>query len=44
MSPTSTFKKSDGSEITFKEYYKKMYGIEIKVENQPLLINRPKAR
>ncbi|KAM9811002.1 piwi-like protein 2 [Neosynchiropus ocellatus] len=43
-SPKGTFQLMDGSEITFVEYYKKNYGIQIKEMDQPLLLHRPKER
>lgn len=41
-SPKSTFTNSRGIEMTFLEYYKQQYGLSIRDENQPLLINSPK--
>lgn len=43
MSPKSTFEKlEDGKpvKISFIDYYKKNYGIEIKDWEQPMLISR----
>ncbi|NXM66782.1 PIWL1 protein, partial [Serilophus lunatus] len=40
--PMGTFRKSDGSEITFMEYYKKQYSIDITDPKQPLLISQLK--
>ena len=37
--PQSTF-ECQGTEMTFLEYYKTHYGIEIKDKAQPLLLNR----
>ncbi|XP_068122739.1 UV radiation resistance-associated gene protein isoform X3 [Hyperolius riggenbachi] len=42
MNPQSTFKKADGSEITFVDYYKHQYNIQIQDSSQPLLVNQPK--
>ncbi|CAH2225762.1 piwi 1 [Pelobates cultripes] len=43
MSPLSTFKKYDGTDITFVDYYKTdQYGIVIKDMQQPLIANIPK--
>ena len=44
MNPTSTFKKFDGSEISFVEYYRTNYEKSIEDLQQPLLISRPKKR
>ncbi|GFQ87053.1 hypothetical protein TNCT_471201 [Trichonephila clavata] len=44
MNPTSTFTTSDGSEISFVDYYKKSYDIQIQDLNQPLLINKAKKK
>uniref|UniRef100_A0A8C5LYC6 Piwi-like protein 1 n=1 Tax=Leptobrachium leishanense TaxID=445787 RepID=A0A8C5LYC6_9ANUR len=42
MNPQSTFKKYDGTDISFVEYYKTQYGIQIKDLQQPLIANIPK--
>ncbi|CAB4054948.1 AUB [Lepeophtheirus salmonis] len=42
--PKSTFKDGHGVEVSFVEYYKQRYGLEILDHKQPLLYNRPKAR
>ncbi|GLG94082.1 Piwi-like protein Ago3 [Gryllus bimaculatus] len=42
--PESTFTNSDGREISFQEYYRVNYQIEIKDKDQPLLISRVKRR
>ncbi|KAH0619368.1 hypothetical protein JD844_019417, partial [Phrynosoma platyrhinos] len=42
--PQDTFTKSDGTEITFVDYYKKQYSQEITDLNQPVLISQPKRR
>ncbi|KAM5200114.1 piwi-like protein 3 isoform 2-T2 [Hipposideros larvatus] len=39
--PKSVFKKSDGTHITFVEYYKK-YKVQVTALNQPLLISKGK--
>lgn len=41
-SPLSTFKLSGGREITFLDYYKQQYNLDIRDHEQPLLINRAK--
>lgn len=43
MNPMSTFTKS-GKEITYMEYYKTRYNIEIADAKQPLLVSRAKAK
>ena len=40
MSPKSTFTNEKGVQMTFIDYYKKQYGLEVKDKDQPLLINR----
>ena len=40
MSPNSTFVGRNGEEITYTEYYKTQYGIDIKDKKQPMLVNR----
>nr|XP_039251037.1 piwi-like protein 1 [Styela clava] len=42
MNPMSTFTTSKGETISFYDYYKAQYRIEIQDKNQPMLINRPK--
>jgi aubergine-like protein len=44
QSPNSSFKKSDQTEITYVQYYKQAYDIEIKDLKQPLLLSMPKAK
>jgi len=44
MSPKSTFTNEKGVQMTFIDYYKKQYGLEVKDKDQPLLINRPKKK
>lgn len=39
-----TFKLSDGSEIMYKDYYKKKNKVVIFVRTQPLLISRSKPK
>ena len=40
QSPSSTFENSKGQTITFLEYYKTQYGIDIKDPKQPMIVNR----
>ncbi|XP_077164516.1 piwi-like protein 1 [Paroedura picta] len=42
--PQNVFKKSDGSEISFVDYYKKQYNQEITDLNQPVLVSQPKRK
>ncbi|KFV63354.1 Piwi-like 1 [Dryobates pubescens] len=42
--PKRTFRKADGSEISFVEYYKRQYNQEITDLNQPVLISQPKRK
>ncbi|XP_067134684.1 piwi-like protein Ago3 isoform X2 [Centruroides vittatus] len=44
QSPLSTFTNSMGQSITYKDYYKKSYDIDIKDNTQPLLIHHPKKK
>ncbi|XP_006147405.1 piwi-like protein 1 [Tupaia chinensis] len=44
QSPQSTFKKADGSEVSFLEYYRKQYNQEITDLKQPVLVSQPKRR
>lgn len=41
-SPMSTFTNSRGQTMTYVEYYRNQYGIEIQDQNQPLLVSRPR--
>ncbi|XP_008948123.1 PREDICTED: piwi-like protein 1 isoform X1 [Merops nubicus] len=43
-SPQCTFRKADGSEISYVDYYKKQYNQEITDLNQPVLISQSKRR
>ncbi|XP_015367176.1 PREDICTED: protein argonaute-3-like [Diuraphis noxia] len=43
MNPLSTFDQN-GVEVTYKDYYKKMYDVEIKNLQQPMLITKPKKK
>ncbi|XP_014208216.1 piwi-like protein Siwi [Copidosoma floridanum] len=44
VNPQSTFKKRDGTDIQYAEYYKERYNIEVKDRKQPLLVSRSSAR
>ncbi|XP_068122747.1 piwi-like protein 1 [Hyperolius riggenbachi] len=39
VNPRSTFKKSDGTDISYVDYYKTQYNIQIKDLTQPMIIN-----
>ncbi|XP_074036820.1 piwi like RNA-mediated gene silencing protein aubergine isoform X2 [Leptinotarsa decemlineata] len=43
-SPASTFPRRDGSSISFVEYYRTRYNINIQVLTQPMLVSRSKPR
>ncbi|XP_048369812.1 piwi-like protein 1 [Sphaerodactylus townsendi] len=43
-SPESVFKRADGSEISFVDYYRKQYNQEITDLNQPVLVSQPKRK
>ncbi|XP_075714984.1 piwi-like protein 2 isoform X2 [Rhinoderma darwinii] len=43
-SPKDVFTMSDGTDISFIDYYSKNYGITVKEVDQPLLVHRPKQR
>ncbi|KAK3090400.1 hypothetical protein FSP39_011581 [Pinctada imbricata] len=42
--PQHSFSTSSGSSLTFMDYYKKSYNINITDHDQPLLLHRPKKR
>ncbi|XP_010187806.1 PREDICTED: piwi-like protein 1 [Mesitornis unicolor] len=42
--PQCTFKRADGSEISYVDYYKKQYNQEITDLNQPVLISQSKRK
>lgn len=44
MTPESTFAKRDGEQISYMEYYKKKYNVNIRQRSQPMLISRSKPR
>ncbi|XP_058800453.1 WASH complex subunit 4-like [Phymastichus coffea] len=44
VSPSSTFKKKDGTDITYRDYYQEKYGIRIGDMSQPLLVSKSKPR
>ena len=41
MNPESTFTNSKGETMSFIDYYKRQYQIDIQDRKQPLLVNRP---
>lgn len=44
MTPQSSFDKSDGSKISYLNYYRDRYQLKIHDMNQPLLVSRAKQR
>nr|XP_002130577.2 piwi-like protein 2 [Ciona intestinalis] len=44
MTPSSSFTNSKGDKLTFVEYYKVQYKIEITDLKQPMLVHRPKKQ
>lgn len=44
VTPSSTFKKKDGSEISYKDYYQTKYQIKIQDMYQPMLVSKSKPR
>lgn len=42
--PSNTFQKKDGTTISFEDYYRQTYNINIIYRNQPLLISRASAK
>lgn len=43
-SPSSTFPMKDGHRISYQEYYRTKYKIEISSASQPMLVTRTKPR
>lgn len=44
VSPESTFKKKDGTDISYCTYYQEKYGITIRDMHQPLLVSKSRPR
>lgn len=44
VNPESTFAKKNGEQISYCEYYRTKYNIEIRDKRQPLLVTRSKPR
>ena len=42
--PQDTFTLSDGSVISFVDYFKTKYNISLKDPDQPMIVNRPKVK
>ncbi|KAJ8941721.1 hypothetical protein NQ318_023317 [Aromia moschata] len=42
--PASTFPMKDGTQITFAQYYRQKYNINIQVDSQPMLVSRSNKR
>lgn len=40
----ATFDRKDGSKVSFKDYYKERYNIDVRELTQPLLISMPKDK
>lgn len=43
-SPSSTFMMKSGEHVSYQEYYKKKYRIEIRHPTQPMLVTRTKPK
>ncbi|XP_078512091.1 piwi-like protein 4 [Lissotriton helveticus] len=43
INPTKTFKKSDGTEISYVDYYKNQYEVVVTDLNQPMLVSQLKV-
>ena len=41
---SKTFDRKDGSKVSFKDYYKERYNIDVRELKQPLLISMPKDK
>ncbi|XP_038045176.1 piwi-like protein 1 [Patiria miniata] len=44
IDPMNTFDKLDGTKITYAQYYRDAYGLNISDLGQPLLVSKPKKR
>jgi aubergine-like protein len=44
QSPLNTFTTNDGRQISFVDYYRSQYGIEVTKMDQPLLLSRVRAK
>lgn len=42
--PSHTFTKSDGTEISFANYIRQQWNVEVKDLRQPMIVNRPKPK
>lgn len=42
--PKDTFKNAQGADVSYMDYYKNQYGIDIRDPGQPMLINRVKTK
>ena len=40
----ATFERKDGSKISFAQYYKERYNLEVREKAQPMLISMPKDK
>ena len=43
-SPKDSFTNEKGEKLTYVDYYKRQYGIDIRDVDQPMLIHRPKKK
>ncbi|XP_042316537.1 piwi-like protein 4 [Sceloporus undulatus] len=44
VKPTDTFQKSDGTQITYEDYYKQQYDVDLTDLNQPMLVSQLKLK
>ncbi|KAH0625194.1 hypothetical protein JD844_033415 [Phrynosoma platyrhinos] len=44
VKPTDTFQKRDGTEISYEDYYKQQYDVDLTDLNQPMLVSQLKMR
>ncbi|KAJ7320095.1 hypothetical protein JRQ81_019606 [Phrynocephalus forsythii] len=44
VKPTDTFQKRDGSQISYKDYYKQQYDVDLSDLNQPMLVSQLKMK
>ena len=42
--PSSTFVKSDGTELTYAAYMRQQWNVTVQDMNQPMIVNRPKPK
>lgn len=44
VTPKSTFNRSDGTSISYIQYYRERYNLKISDDGQPMLVSRAKQR